>query len=403
MVRKASSKDVHTETMRESGRRWFLTVELLGVMIFLSALPGFGPQVHELSYNNSFWMDESLNGSAAGTARLPMAAFRTTPKDQTHVYYVSAGQTPHIHQLFFNGSSWTDTDLTALTGAPFADQSTGVAGFSVANYQYIYYLATDPINNPNLHVHQLRYNNVRWVDSDLNALSGTSSIAAFSYLVAFTTTPVLHVYYVSAGPIPHIHQLFSNSGATWQDQDLTAITGGGSPAYALDGVNIGNLQYVYWTDRVTGHLHQLYYNNSSWSDTDITALTKIRLGLIQAAFVIPGTQDLRVYCLNATGKAILQLASPNNGNWKVTNLTQKSKGKPPDNNGAVFAFATTPNNEIHVFYVYESQVYQIYQPTPTTWENESLTMLGNGGFVAWSTGLSGFSVENYQYLYYIAQ
>jgi len=67
------------------------------------------------------------------------------------------------------------------------------------------------------------------------------------------------------------------------------------------------------------------------------------------------------------------------------------------------AFATTPNNEVHVFYTSGSHINQLFQPTPTTWSNSDLTLTGNGPAVESFTPLAGFSVQNLQYVFYVAQ
>src|ERR1035441_8673616 len=248
-----------------TGRRLSFGLCILSIVTSLAALPAYGQLVHELSYNNSYWMDQNLNGVPSEI--YPLAAFPTTPNDQSHVYYLSSGSSPHVHQLYYNGISWADEDLTVLSGGPTAFST--VTGFSVGNYQYVYYVS-DGVPN---HVHQLLYNNVKWVDSDLAALSGTpQQDASFLGLVAFTTTPALHVYYVDGNSLG-VHQLFSNDGTTWQDQDLTSLTGGPQLNFLACGFNIKNFQYVYFTD-VNFDLHQLSYNNSTWSDTDLTVLTK---------------------------------------------------------------------------------------------------------------------------------
>jgi len=387
MIRKTTHQDIL--------RRLRHVVCVFGLVISLAALPAYGQLVHQLSYNNSYWMDQDLNGVPAEI--YPLAAFPTTPNGQEHVYYLSSGSSAHVHQLFYNGVSWADEDLTVLSGGPTAFST--VTGFSVGNYQYVYYVSNGVPN----HVHQLLYNNVNWVDSDLAALSGTpQQDASFLGLVAFTTTPALHVYYVDGNSLG-VHQLFSNDGATWQDQDLTSLTGGPQLNFLACGFNIKNFQYVYFTD-VNLDLHQLSYNNSTWSDTDLTVLTKTAVPVSSvAAFVIPGTRKMRLYLISLSNSHLLQLASTNGAKWAIADLTKKSKGPLPEPSTSIVAYATTPNDEVHVFYVSGSHINEIYQPTATTWSNEDLTSSGNGEPAAEFTGLAGFSLQNEQYVFYQAQ
>src|ERR1019366_3421610 len=138
-----------------------------GLLLSLAALPAYGQYVHQLSYNGSNWMDQNLNGVPA------------------HGYYVSSLDTSHVHQLFYNGVSWSDEDLTTLSGAAPATPGSSISGFSVGNYQYVYYIGEEE------DVHQLLYNNSGWTDTDLSALTG-GPIAL--ELFALTTSPALHVY-----------------------------------------------------------------------------------------------------------------------------------------------------------------------------------------------------------------
>jgi len=370
---------------------------LLVVGFFTLAAPSaFGQQVHQLFYDNSNWTDQNPEG-AITISNGPLAAFQTTPNDQSHVYYL-AGSNAHVHQLFYNGTSWADDDLTVLAGGRPAEGS--VAGFSVGNYQYVYYVTQ---KSPP-HVHQLLYNNLKWVDSDLTALSGANTNAINTYgVVAFTTSPALHVYYQQL-PTGDIHELFSDNGTSWQDQDLTTLTGAPAPFVLWSGFNIGNLQYIYYQD-LNYDLHQMYYNNSNWSDTDVTATSKTTVPSVYpvAAFVIPGTKKMRIYYTNEKAHHLIQLASSNGKTWSSTDLTNKSKGPIPEASSPIVAFATTPNDEIHVFYESGSHINQIYQPTTSTWANQDLTDLTHGGVAVEFTRMAGFAQQNLQYVFYVAE
>jgi len=98
-----------------------------GLLISLAALPAFGQQIHQLSYNGSSWSDQNLGGAPAqGWA---ISAFFTTPNDQLHVFYGDHAS-KDIHQLFYNGSNWADLDLNQATDLC---KYCGTGGFSGAN------------------------------------------------------------------------------------------------------------------------------------------------------------------------------------------------------------------------------------------------------------------------------
>ena len=384
---------IRRTTYKDNLNRLRHAVCAFGLLISLATLPAYAQQIHQLSYNGSSWTDQNLNGAPA--VQWAISAFVTTPNDQMHVFY-GAVDTSDLHQLFYNGISWADLDLHQA--APGVCDYCGISGFSVANYQYVYY-----IDAANDEVHQMLYNNAQWVDTDLSYVSGASVVSyAGSNVIAFTTTPALHVFYTSDDS--HVHQLYATNGTNWQDQDLTTLTGGplANPSNGMSGFNIGNFQYVYYLD-TSNHLHQLFYNNSKWSDEDLTALTKTSPTALYAnvsAFVIPGTKKMRVYFVSAQNGHIVQLSSTNNVKWTSTDLTKKSKGSLPDEQ--IVAFPTTSGSQINVYYVSGHDVNRIFQPTSTTWANEDLTVLTNGGVADSIDEIAGFSLQNNQYVFYVA-
>ena len=208
-----------------TGHRLYFGICILSVLLSIADLPAFGQQVHQLSFNGSSWMDQNLNNSAAADF-YGLAAFTTTPNEQMHVYYLGFGDYPtlHVHQLFFNGVSWSDEDLTVLSGGANAYVWGVVSGFSVGNYQYVYFVSD------NNHLHQLLYNNYNWTDSDLTAQTGGPQVSPFNWPTPSTSTPAVHVYYMDLADFSHhhIHQIFNTNGSNWQDQDPTNLTGGES-------------------------------------------------------------------------------------------------------------------------------------------------------------------------------
>ena len=375
-----------------SGRRLSFGLCILSILISLAALPAYGQHVHQLSYNGSAWVDEQLP-SAQTTVITSIASILTTPNNQEHVYYF-AGDSADVHQLFYNGTNWANEGLTAKTGAsqtnPFA-----VTACSVGNYQYVY--GVDLYG----HVHQLLYNNSGWADTDLTEITGGPQ--GRGQLVAFTTgSPAVHVFYTEADN-NDVHQIFNTNGTNWQDQDLTAATGGATVGgEGVYGFNIGNYQYIYFLDG-SGHVHQFLYNNLNWSDEDLTALTKSlpsQFGNRVAAFVVPGTKKLRVY-VQAENLHILQLSSTNNVKWSSSDLTKKTKAPSPGYPGTSIAGFASANSQLQVYYDSEqSHINQFLLPAhATTWQNSDLMPGPIGGAVA-NSGIAGFSLQNLPYVFY---
>ncbi len=375
-----------------TGHRLFLGLSFLSILFSLAALPAFGQHVHQLSYNGSTWEDQNLGGGQAYVFS-QIASILTTPNNQKHVYYF-AGTPYHLHQLFYNGTNWSDEDLTAETGAAEPNQY-AVSAFSIGNYQYVYY------TDLNYDLHQLLYNNSNWADTDLTKIVGGPQ--AFGQLVAFTTSPAIHVFCkdVNTG---HIHQIFNTNGTNWQDQDLTLTTGGASgDGNGLTGFNIGNYQYIYFLDDA-GHVHQYLYNNSNWSDEDLTVLTKSLPSQFQDsldAFVVPGTKKLRVYVQDENNH-ILQLASTNNLKWSSSDLTKKTK-TPPTFPGTSMAAFNTANNELQVYHFSgQGDLDQFVLPAHTsTWQNVDLTAESGGAGVTPYGGISVLSLQNLPNVFYL--
>ncbi len=382
-------------TYKDTRNRVLHAVLALGLLLSLATLPVSAQHVHQLSYTGA-WADTNPFG-ATTDSKTGVAAFLTTPNDQVHTFYLASDDS--VHQLFYNGVSWSDEDLTSETGGPLALAKSALSGFSVDNLQYVYYIGSDR------HLHQLFYNNSAFADTDLTKISGGPLARSTTKLVAFTTgSPGFHVYYQSSNG--HIHQTYTVDGSTWHDQDLTTIAGG-TPARGvwMAGFNIDNFQYVYFV-ATTGHVHQLFYNNSSWTEKDLTALSGSELvasGSGVAAFAIAGgiVDQFEVFFIG-TDKHMVALSSINNGTWTFADLTSLTGAPSPAITNQIVAFPT-PNDDFHVYFVSKSHIHQLYLPIHSTWQTEDLTAESKGPNANGISGMAGYASENNQYVYYVAK
>lgn len=369
------------------------------MLILLTHLPAHADHVHHLWYNNSNWQDQDLTSLTGGGLATPfgaIAAFRTTPNNQLHVYYVDSNA-QHVHQLYYNGSSWSDDDLTSFTGGPQA-YAFGITGFALGNLQYVFYVGFDN------HVHQTYYDNSNWQDQDLTAMVGGNT-ASPAPLVAFATKPnnQFHVYYQDLNTL-HEYQLYFN-GTSWTYQDLSSIVGG-AYCYAswIAGFAVGNQQHLFCAgyDNFPTQLNLLhiYYNNSTWVYEDVvTAGQPMELGAGVAAFKVPNANQLEVWSItsNSHFDRFYHVTKP--AQWVFNDLTNEV-GAPTDGlYGQIVSFVTTPNNQYHVYYAPNSEVYQIYY-NGTTWSVEDLT--GGTGNADPNSGLAGFSIGNLQHVFYMS-
>ena len=382
------------------GASLHVSVCLLG-LLSLFAIPANAQHVHQLLYNNYNWTDRSLAGEPLYQNGTGIGAFTTTPNNQLHIYYV--GEDLHVHQRVpsqklrgsFGLPVWVDEDLTQETGGEPLYYPTELAAFSEGNLQYVF--LQDAYEGD---VHMLFYDNSTWTDQDISVAAGNPGVCANGVIVAFTTTPnnQIHVYY--QGNQFEVRQLFFN-GTNWSDENLSAETGG-PPAFQTywAGFSIGNYQFLFYGDAESYDLHELYYNNIGWTDIDLS----IQIGAPKvgghgiAGFVLPGTQTMEVFYTDLAADQY-QISSADNAFWSQQDLTTLTHG-PSAEGGPITAFATTPNNQLHVYYISDTQhVNQLFF-NGSSWSNTDLTSQTHAGNVLNFIGISGFSLGNYQYVYY---
>jgi len=408
MLHKENSKSTASATIQR-----FVSC-VLGIMLVLSAVSAFAQNghLHQLNYNNASWVDSDVTSLTGGDLPQPqgIAAFTTTPNNQLHVYYVS--QNGGLHQAYFNGTSWSDENLTAVTGGtgPFAQSA--VTGFSIGNAQYVYFCDGE-------FIHEYSYGdnaNWNWVNTVLPG-GGSSGLCSGEYygaypvgLVAFATTPnnQRHVYYQGTTlgnytkPMT-IRQLYFN-GTTWSNENLSAASHGVKALAGswMAGFSIGNFQYVFFT-APNGHIHQYSYVDN-WADKDVTkAASGVPSYLGEdgiAAFVVPGTTHMEVYYLAGNNYDMHQMTFESN-KWSDLDLTAITGGQPPITVSQLVAFATTPNNQFHLYYGGANSDTWInqYYFNGSYWSEQALPSATINGLFS---GIAGFSIGNLQYVYYVS-
>jgi hypothetical protein len=378
--------------------------------VALLCVPLFGQHIHQLFYNNADWTDSDLTSLAGGPVVYPqgVAAFYTTPLDQFHVYYASNGDF-HVHQLFYNGNAWADSDLTALTGGAVASNSAGMSGFSFGDAQYLYFCSSD------FSLHEYSYGNngnFNWVDTELpvGGFNGTCGFAPVGIVAYMTADTARHIYYEaqSSQTARTIHHLYySPKKKKWLRQNLTALSHGAKAESGtwLSGFNISNTQYVYFQS-TNGHIHEysnVTTNVATWTDQDLTVLgsgvvSSSFEGSGTAAFVVPGTTQKEVFYSGGTAHELHQLEFKTT--WKDADLTTLTGGGGPVSLSQVTGFVTTPNNQLHVYLggIGENAIEQMFY-NGTSWASEELPSVAPAGL---GPGIAGFSLGNLQYVYYIS-
>jgi hypothetical protein len=369
----------------------------LASLLALPAIPALGQvgHIHELFYNNADWSDTdltSLTGANSASSFAGMAAFVTSPNGQFHVYYQD--EFSDIHEFYYNGSAWSDSDLTTVTGGAGAlSGGSAMSGFSVGNFQYVYFVAW------NQHIHEYSYVD-NWVDTDLTALTGDKPLAGPAYdgkhLVAVLTSDNhRHVFFATKNG--DIEQLTFN-GSSWSKQNVSgkkrAKANINSFDYWMGACNINTYSFVFFSDP-DFHLHEFSYIRR-WTDTDLTAQTGVTTGGSVSVLSDPGISVCAVFYNDSNGD-VHQISNSGTGvefenDQNLTVLT----GASANIDGAA-GFSTSPNNQIHFYTSSSSGVNQFYF-NGTSWSFQNLP----GGSYWEPYGLAGFNVGNEQHVYYLA-
>jgi hypothetical protein len=372
------------------------TVKILRTILLvlpLLSMPAFASHLHHLWYNNSNWQDQDLTAMTGGATSYGagVAAFYTTPNQELHVYY--ADTNGYIHQLYYKGTTWSDQNLTALTGAPLALVG-GLSGFAIGNLQYLFYVTVDQ------HVHELNYNNVNWTDTDVTSLG--NGVLANPVISAFPTKPnnQLHIYYQDSNA-HDMHQLYFN-GSSWSDSDLTSATGAYCPGGQWwFGLATGNLQHIvcagYGAYSNNLDLLHIHYNNYTWVYQDITFRAGgSELPIFPDSGVAGFAASSQGHIYAVTNDSHVHQFTYDSGQWISLDLSA-TIGAPDKTYGGIAAFRTTPNGQFHIFYAPNSDIYQLYF-NGTAWSVQNLT--GGGGQANFYADITGFAIGNLQHVFY---
>ena len=198
--------------------------------------------VCQLWWSGQAWVNQdwtAASGTSAvatpGSALSSYSAFNGLE----FVYYFDSNH--HVNQLWWTGQGWNNQDWTALSNA----RTVAAAGSSLSSMpgpnngtQFVHYLDT------NRHINELSWTGQTWTNQDLTALSGTSTLAAAATnLTNLVVTGGNHIYYIDTQG--HINQIYW-TGQAWVDQDLTIMGGGpvSAPALAV------SREYIYFNGQV---------------------------------------------------------------------------------------------------------------------------------------------------------
>lgn len=317
-----------------------------------------------------------------------------------HVFYTGTEQ--HIHQLYWNpNNGWVDQDLTLASFAPFSAKWGGpLASFSDSSGEHVFYVDT------NAHVNQLYFNGSGWSNQDLTNMTG-SVLNNSNALTGFADGFGEHAMYI--GMDQHVHQLYyPASGGGWSDQDLTVQSGASnlaSPGQMTSFVNSYEHAIYMGMDQ---SVYQIYFdiNNHGWlghnQDLSRLANAKVSIGGVSVSSfsdssgedVLYVGSDQHVYDLNYRS------------GWGNLDLSNQSCVKPyplPDLETALSSYSDRTGE--HIYYIdTKHHVYEL-SPAPGCWQNKDVTQDSMAKFVAdtaCGSQITSFDNSYGKHVYYVA-
>ncbi len=296
--------------------------------------------VHQLYKSANGWIDQDLTAIAGGPLSLGQGGISgfATGKLQ-HVFYL--GNDLHVHQLFFNNSTWTDQDITVLAGGPVTDFNSLVAYPTVDNHFHVFYLA----NNSN-DIHELNFDGNTWTDQNLRAISNQEP-AARGWMAGFAVGNQQHLFFAAFSPKDKVHLahlVFKN--AKWVSEDLSAKVHGLplSPAAGITAFAASATQLEAYCVTNDLEVHQFTFKNNKWTDEDLQNNQPDNAINQMAAFKTLNNQFHLFYPPND-----MYNLSFNGTNWSDIDLTELTGGGVPNGSGGMAGFAI--KNLQYVFYV----------------------------------------------------
>ncbi len=397
-----------------------IPIACFALLLVCFAVPAFSQagHVHELYYNNATWTDTDLMtiypdyapplANPFGALASDHGVFGRLKQEGGAVYWVGSDQ--HLWGAVNSGSGYGFVDLThdfgGVTASPFGLSAFSITPTNAPFASNVVYVGADS------HVHKIRFSyKIPESDQDLTLLGGGPPVYPGA-IVGMVTKPnnQIHVFYQELNTLD-LHQLFFN-GSSWSDEDLTSALGG---AYCTPGWIAGfaraNEQHIFCAGYAQNSnsldmLH-FYYNNNNWLVEDLTyasdgnAGTPMQSGSGVSAFNVPGANQLEVYGVTTDAHVHryyhlgYKLGHP--ARWYDEDLS--AEGAPNDYQiGGMVSFPTTPNNQFHVFYAPDNNVYQLFNPG-TGWQVENITGIGQADNVG---RMAGFAVGNEQHVFYIS-
>jgi len=268
---------------------------------------------------NSASTSGSVQPAAAGS---PLVGY-VQSDGTSHTFYLAPNQ--HLYHLFWSSpSTWTNQDLTVLTGSTLAAANSSLnALLDSKGVGQVFYL------DSNQHVH--RSSCCAWQDQDLTG--SYTAAASGSPLTSFSDANGDHVVYV--GTNQHLYHLNSATDAM-ETQDLGQVSGavfsatGSDLTSLVDSAGNGRVYYV----GVNQHIIELRLDATSatWGAIDLTAQSGSRNLAVAnsrlSSFGAVGNQAVQVIYLDANQHVndLWLNSTASTGTWSAADLTALTNG-----------------------------------------------------------------------------
>ena len=295
-----------------------------------------------------------------------------------------------LHQLFFNGCTWQDQAAIAANG-PFASSAEGISSYSFSDGQHAYFVAN------NQHVHMVYFSNSTWQDQDVTVMTGGPSASSTSGLSSYAISDGQHIYFV--GTDQHVHMAYFNN-SFWQDQDVTVMTGGplASTTGGISSYVFSDGQHIYFrgTDQ---HVHMAYFNNTSWQDQDVTVMTGGPLASPSTGFSSYAISDgQHIYFVGSDQH--VHMAYFNNSFWQDQDVTGMTAGPSALSTSGISSYSFSDGQ--HIYFVGSDQHVHMAYFNNSFWQDQDLTAMTGAPLASTTSGISSYAISDGQHIYFVA-
>jgi hypothetical protein len=298
----------------------------------------------------------------------PLIGYDWPAGQSKQVAYIS--QDHHIHELSVRkGGIWQHTDLTQRSSAPLADNRflLGSAWPEVGTKQ-VAYLAQ------NGHVHELwTANGETWQNVDVSALTGAPPAVRVTASYSWAEGHSKIVVYVDDDH--HIHELSAEAGKPWRHVDLTAITNAPLPgSYFMVGYAFseGRSKQVAYVGQ-EGHIHELYVEvGGQWQHIDLTERTNAPHAVdLMVGYEWPEARCKQVAFVSKD-RHIHELCMVIGQSWQYADLSTITNAPPATN--VLTGYAWPEGHSKQIAYVgQDGYIHELYVEAGQQWQWVNLT------------------------------